>query len=113
VLENPDSRRIQRALINYYTNLDQYPTWQAYLRKHQPAALIVWGKGDQIFLPPGAEAYKRDLPKAEIHFFNTVHFALEEDASGIADQIIRFLRATKVKTALLPCGPQTRFVGSR
>jgi hypothetical protein len=43
VLENPDSRRIQRALIiNYYTNLDQYPTWQAYFRKHQPAALIVW-----------------------------------------------------------------------
>jgi pimeloyl-ACP methyl ester carboxylesterase len=50
----------------------------------------VWGKGDQIFLPPGAEAYKRDPPKAEIHFFDTGHFALEEDASGIADQIIRF-----------------------
>lgn len=91
VLENPDSRRIQRALIiNYYSNLEQYPIWQAYLRKHQPPALIVWGKGDQIFLPPGAEAYKRDLPKAEIHFFDTGHFALEEDASAIADQIIRF-----------------------
>lgn len=91
VLENPDNRRIQRALIiNYYINLDQYPTWQEYLRKHQPPALIVWGKGDQIFLPAGAEAYKRDLPKAEIHFFNSGHFALEVDASGIADQIIRF-----------------------
>lgn len=91
VLENPDSRRIQRALIiNYYTNLDQYPTWQAYLRKRQPPALIVWGKGDQIFLPAGAEAYRRDLPKAEVHFFDTGHFALEEDASGIADQVIRF-----------------------
>jgi pimeloyl-ACP methyl ester carboxylesterase len=91
VLENPDSRCIQRALIiNYYTNLDQHPTWQAYLRKHQPAALIVWGKGDQIFLPPGAEAYKRDFSKAEINFFDTGHLALEEDVSGIADQIIRF-----------------------
>jgi pimeloyl-ACP methyl ester carboxylesterase len=69
-------------IINYYTNLDQYPTWQAYLRKHQPAALIVWGKGDQIFLPPGAEAYKRDLSKAEIHFFDTGHFALEEGCLG-------------------------------
>ncbi|RDS86882.1 alpha/beta hydrolase [Dyella psychrodurans] len=89
-LQNPDSKRIQRALIiNYHTNLDQYPTWQAYFKKYQPKALIVWGKNDQIFLPPGAEAYKRDLPKAEIHFFDTGHFALEEDASGIADQIIR------------------------
>jgi pimeloyl-ACP methyl ester carboxylesterase len=50
----------------------------------------VWGRSDHIFLSPGAEAYKHDLPKAEIHFFNTGHFALEEDASDIADQIIRF-----------------------
>jgi pimeloyl-ACP methyl ester carboxylesterase len=91
VLQNPDSRRIQRALIvNYYTNVDQYPAWQEYLRKYQPPALIVWGKRDRIFLPSGAEAYKRDLPKAEIHFFDTGHFALEENAAGIADQIIRF-----------------------
>lgn len=95
VLENPDVKRIQGDLIvNYYDNIVEYPRWQAYLREHQPKTLIVWGKNDQIFLPPGAEAYQRDLPHAELHYFNTGHFALEEDAPGIAKAIDQFFRST-------------------
>jgi pimeloyl-ACP methyl ester carboxylesterase len=95
-LEGPDNKRIQRSLIvDYHTNLDLYPAWQAYLKKYQPPALIVWGKNDRIFLQQGAEAYKRDLPRAQVYFFDTGHFALEEDAAGIADKIIQFYDGRK------------------
>lgn len=91
VLAKPEHRRIQRSLLmGYYDNVLQYPKWHEYMHKHQPRTLIVWGKGDPLFLPPGAESYKRHLPKAELHFFNTGHFALEEDAPPIAEEIIRF-----------------------
>ncbi len=92
-LQNSDGHRIQSALIvNYYSNLDEYPRWQEFLKTEQPPTLIVWGKNDAIFLPPGAEAYKRDVPKAEIHYYDTGHFALEEDIEPISKEIIRFFR---------------------
>ena len=92
-LDNPDGHRIQTELIiNYYSNIEEYPKWQEYLKKHQPRILVVWGKNDQIFLPPGAEAYKRDVPKTEIHFYDTGHFALEEESTDIAKQIKAFYR---------------------
>ena len=66
---NPDGHRIQAELIiNYYSNIEEYPKSQEYLKKHQPRFPVVWGKNDQTFLPPGAESYKRDVPKTEIHF---------------------------------------------
>lgn len=90
-LQNPDTHRIQAALVaNYYTNIDQYPKWQELLKAKQPPTLIVWGKNDVIFLPPGAEAFKRDVPKTEIHYYDTGHFALEEDVEPISKEIIRF-----------------------
>ena len=88
----PEQRRIQRALIvDYYDNVLHYPNWQRYLKAHQPRTLIVWGRNDPIFSAAGAEAYRADLPKAELHFYETGHFALEEDAVPIAQQILRFL----------------------
>jgi pimeloyl-ACP methyl ester carboxylesterase len=42
-------------------------------------------------LPPGAEAFKRDNPGAEVHFFETGHFALETHAQEIANAIRDFL----------------------
>ena len=91
LLDNPDIKRIQTALIiDYYSNVLQYPRWQEYMRAHQPKTLIVWGKNDEFFIPKGAEAYRRDLPKAELHYFDTGHFALEEDAPEIARDIRRF-----------------------
>ena len=87
-LERPEAKRIQAALIDDYpTNLQQYPQWQAYLRKSQPKTLIVWGKNDRAFLPAGAESYRRDLKNVQLHYFDTGHFALEEDAAPIAHAI--------------------------
>lgn len=91
-MSQPDHKRIAAALINdYYTNSDSYPQWQAYLRQHQPPTLIVWGRGDPIFLRPGVEAFRRDLKRVEIKYFDTSHFALEEDSGPIATEILRFL----------------------
>jgi pimeloyl-ACP methyl ester carboxylesterase len=78
-------------LLDYASNVAAYPAFQAYFRKHQPPLLAVWGKNDPFFIPPGAEAFKRDLPKAEIRFFDTGHFALETHASEIGAAIRAFL----------------------
>jgi len=59
----------------------------------------VWGKNDPFFLPPGAEAFKRDNPNAEVHFYETGHFALETHATEIADTIKAFLQRTITRQA--------------
>ena len=90
ILENPDVRRIQTELmLDYRSNVSEYPQWQAYLRKAQPKTLILWGRNDPIFLPSGAQAYLRDLPNAQLRFFDAGHFALEEEAPAIASEIRR------------------------
>jgi pimeloyl-ACP methyl ester carboxylesterase len=90
ILEQPDARRIQTELmLDYRSNVLAYPRWQAYLRTAQPETLIVWGRNDPIFRPAGAHAYRRDLPKAKLHFYATGHFALEEEAPAIAREIRR------------------------
>lgn len=85
--------------LDYASNVALYPEFQAYFRKHQPPLLAVWGNKDPFFLPPGAEAYKRDLPKAEIRFFDTGHFALESHASEIAPVIAQFLERAVPRSA--------------
>jgi len=91
-LARPGADEIQLdLLLDYASNVAAYPTFQAYFRKHQPPLLAVWGKNDPFFIPPGAEAFKRDLPKAEIRFFDTGHFALETHASEIGAAIRAFL----------------------
>lgn len=88
LLERPEVRRIQTGLmLDYFSNVIDYPRWQAYLRSRRPRTLIVWGRNDPIFLPPGAEAYRRDVPGARLRFLDTGHFALEEDVHAIADEI--------------------------
>jgi pimeloyl-ACP methyl ester carboxylesterase len=79
--------------LNYQSNVSLYPTFQAYFRKHQPKLLAVWGKHDPFFLPPGAEAFKRDIPNAQVRFFDTGHFALETHAKDIAQAIIETFAA--------------------
>ncbi|HEX8866293.1 MAG TPA: alpha/beta hydrolase, partial [Lentzea sp.] len=76
--------------LDYHSNVEKYPEWQAYLREHQPPTLITWGKGDPFFLEPGAKAYLRDLPDAELHVLDTGHFALEENLVEIAALIRAF-----------------------
>jgi pimeloyl-ACP methyl ester carboxylesterase len=91
-LARPGADEIQLdLLLDYASNVAAYPAFQAYFRKHQSPLLALWGKNDPFFIPPGAEAFKRDLPNAEIHFFDTGHFALETHAGEIGAAIRRFL----------------------
>jgi pimeloyl-ACP methyl ester carboxylesterase len=76
---------------DYANNVAMYPAFQAYFRKHRPPLLAVWGRNDPFFLPAGAIAYQRDIPKADIRFFDTGHFALETHAGPIAAAIREFL----------------------
>jgi pimeloyl-ACP methyl ester carboxylesterase len=91
-LARPGADEVQLDLFgDYKSNVALYPTFQQYFSTHQPPLLAVWGKNDPFFLPAGAEAFKRDLPNAEIHFFDTGHFALETHAEEIATAIRNFL----------------------
>jgi pimeloyl-ACP methyl ester carboxylesterase len=91
-MHRPEAEEIQLDLIlSYRTNVALYPDFQAYFRAHRPPLLAVWGKNDPFFIPPGAEAYRRDLPGAEIHFLETGHFALETHHREIARTMRDFL----------------------
>ena len=91
-MARPGAEEIQLDLIlDYRSNLAKYPEFQAYFRDHQPPFLAAWGKHDPAFIPPGAQAYQRDMPKAEVHLLDTGHFALETHASEIAGLIRDFL----------------------
>jgi pimeloyl-ACP methyl ester carboxylesterase len=91
-LDQPGRKQAQLALIyDYKNNIAAYPTWQAWLREHRPSTLITWGTNDPFFPEPGARAYLRDLPDAELHLFPTGHFALEDHLPDIAPLIAGFL----------------------
>jgi pimeloyl-ACP methyl ester carboxylesterase len=92
LLAKPGNDEIQLDLfLDYASNVALYPEFQAYFRKHKPPLLAVWGKNDPFFLPPGAEAFKRDNPSAEVHLYETGHFALETHVHQIAAVIRDFL----------------------
>jgi pimeloyl-ACP methyl ester carboxylesterase len=91
-LARPGADEIQLDLFgDYKTNIALYPTVQSYFRAQKPPFLAVWGKNDPFFLPPGAEAFKRDIPEAQVHFFDTGHFALETHCVEIAKIISDFI----------------------
>ncbi|MGB0370286.1 MAG: alpha/beta fold hydrolase [Opitutales bacterium] len=91
-LDRNGNEEIQLKLfLDYATNLDLYPKWQAFMREHQPPTLITWGKNDYIFPVEGAHPYKQDLKTLEFHLLDTGHFALEEDGEFIAGLIGDFI----------------------
>lgn len=91
-LDRPESDEKQLDLLyDYKDNIALYPSFHEYFRKHKPNALIVWGSKDPYFLPPGAEAYRKDLPNATIKFYNTGHFALETHLHEIGTDILNFM----------------------
>jgi pimeloyl-ACP methyl ester carboxylesterase len=91
-LARPGVDEIQLDLFgDYKTNVALYPSFQQYFRTHKPRFLAVWGKNDPFFLPPGAEAFRRDIPNAHVRFFDTGHFALETHCNEIASAIREFL----------------------
>ncbi|WP_109480266.1 alpha/beta hydrolase [Paraburkholderia sp. C35] len=91
-MSRPGAHEVQLDLFgDYQSNVALYPAFQQYFRTHQPPFLAVWGKHDPFFLPPGAQAFKRDLPNADVRFFDTGHFALETHAAEIAAATAEFL----------------------
>ena len=91
-LARPGQDDIQLDLFrDYQSNVRLYPVFQAYFRTHKPRLLAVWGRNDPFFLPPGAEAFKRDIPGSVVRFFDTGHFVLETHAAEIAAEMREFL----------------------
>jgi pimeloyl-ACP methyl ester carboxylesterase len=85
LLERPGNKDIQLDLfLNYASNVKLYPQFQEYFRKSKPPLLAIWGKNDPFFIPAGAEAFRRDIPKAQVQFLDTGHFALETHVIEIA-----------------------------
>lgn len=84
-LMRPGQREIQAApLLDCRTDVAAYPAWQAWMRAHRPPILVLWGRNDLSFLVPGAEAYRCDLPDAEVHILDGGHFAMDEQTAGVA-----------------------------
>ena len=91
-LNQPGQADIQSDLFyDYRTNVDAYPKWQAWMREKQPRLLVLWGKYDLSFELSEPEAYRRDVPKAEVHVLNAGHFALDTAADEIAALVRGFL----------------------
>jgi len=91
-LARPGADQVQLDLFgDYKSNVALYTSFQKYFRTHKPPFLAVWGKNDPFFLPPGAEAFKRDIPDAVVRLFDTGHFALETHALQISAAMRDFL----------------------
>jgi pimeloyl-ACP methyl ester carboxylesterase len=91
-LNQPGQAEIQSDLFyDYRTNVENYPKWQAWMRQKQPRLLVIWGKYEASFDPSEPEAYRRDVPKAEVHIVDGGHFALDTAADDIASLVRNFL----------------------
>lgn len=96
LLDRRGNQEVQLEMfLDYGSNVDEYAKWQALFREHQPPALILWGKNDQIFPPEGALPYLNDLNNVEFYLLDTGHFALEEYGEVIATEIRNFLPRTQ------------------
>jgi len=98
LMDREGNAEIQLDLFyDYRTNIPLYPRWQEAFRQYKPPMLVAWGKNDEIFVAPGAESFKRDLPDAEIHLLDTGHFALETHGGDIVALIKNFLAKLDLK----------------
>ena len=94
-LNQPGQAEIQSDLFyDYRTNVDSYPKWQAWLREKQPRLLVVWGRFDPSFALSEPEAYRRDVPNAQVHVLDAGHFALDTAADEIAELLGGFVETS-------------------
>jgi len=106
LLAPPERRQPQLDLaFDYHTNVVLYPEWQAWLRARRPPTLVVWGRNDPFFVPAGAEAYRRDVPDAEVHVLESGHFALEDRLPDIAPLVAAFVERAWARPAVSPTAP--------
>lgn len=98
LLERPGNKEIQLDLfLDYASNVKLYPKFQEYFRMSKPPLLVIWGKNDPFFIPAGAEAFRKDIPGANIQFLDTGHFALETHVVEIASAMRHFLETNGVR----------------
>lgn len=91
ILARPGNADLQIDLkLDYKRNIERYPLYQAFFRAQRPRLLAVWGRNDAFFIPPGAEAFRRDIPDARVVMLDTGHFALETEGDAIAEEIRAF-----------------------
>jgi pimeloyl-ACP methyl ester carboxylesterase len=91
LLDRPGVQDYQVDLLeNYKSNVALYPEWQAAFRAQKPRTLLTWGKKDPFFVPPGAEAYLRDLPEAKLVWLDAGHFVLDENVHIVTNEIKAF-----------------------
>jgi pimeloyl-ACP methyl ester carboxylesterase len=97
LLERPGNKEIQLDLfLDYASNVRLYPKFQEYFRRSKPPLLAIWGKNDPFFIPAGAEAFRKDLPNAQVQFLDTGHFAIETHVVEIASGMQKFLEANGI-----------------
>ena len=97
LLERPGNKEIQLDLfLDYASNVKLYPKFQEYFRKSKPPLLAIWGKNDPFFIPAGAEAFRKDIPNAQVRFLDTGHFAIETHAEEIAAAMKEFLETNGI-----------------
>ena len=91
-LNQPGQADIQSDLFyDYRTNVEAYPKWQAWMREKQPRLLVLWGKYELSFDSSEPEAYRRDVPNAEVHILDGGHFALDTAADAVAGFVQGFV----------------------
>jgi len=97
LLERPGNKEIQLDLfLDYASNVKLYPKFQEYFRKSRTPLLAIWGKNDPFFIPAGAEAFRKDIPNAQVRFLDTGHFAIETHAEEIACAMREFFEANGI-----------------
>src|SRR6202047_3754740 len=97
LMERPGNKEIQLDLfLDYASNVKLYPKFQEYFRNAKPPLLAIWGKYDPFFIPAGAEAFRKDLPNAQVQFLDTGHFATETHVVEIASAMNDFFEANKI-----------------
>lgn len=107
LLERPGNKEIQLDLfLDYASNVKLYPKFQEYFRQSKPPLLAIWGKNDPFFIPAGAEAFRKDIPSAQVRFLETGHFATETHGVEIAAAMKEFLEANGVSGLRKKARPQ-------
>jgi len=97
LFERAGNTEIQLDLfLDYASNVELYPKFQEYFRKSQPPLLAIWGKNDPFFIPAGAEAFRKDLPNAQVQFLDTGHFAIATHVVEIGAAMSEFLEANGI-----------------
>ena len=106
LLATPERQQLQLDLaFDYHSNVALYPEWQAWLRAWRPPTLVLWGRNDPFFLPAGAEAYRRDVPDAEVHVLESGHFALEDRLPEVVPLVAAFVERAWARPAVSPTAP--------